>query len=519
MKPDLQTQGILIVDFGSQYTQLIARRLREMGVYSAVVMPHQTEQALKNLTPLGIILSGGPDSVTEVGSLTLPDCVLQSQLPVLGICYGMQLLAKAFGGEVESSSHGEFGKAHIHILQASPLLPGVNADESFSVWMSHGDRVTQFPNAFKPWLESENGILAGMMHHERPIYAVQFHPEVTHTTHGHTLLQSFALAICGVKAVWRETAIIQNMMEEIQSKVQQDHVLLALSGGVDSSVLATVLHRAIGKQLICVLVDHGFLRANEVEEVQKHLQAIEGIQLIIVDAKTLFAEALQGVSDPEQKRKIIGGLFIDVFHQEAAKLPEVKWLAQGTIYSDVIESAGTKTGGKNPIKSHHNVGGLPEILNLKLLEPFREIFKDEVRRIGLSLGLPEQMIHRHPFPGPGVAIRIMGEITETALSIVKKADVIFLETLRKHDWYHKVSQAFAVFLPVKTVGVMGDSRQYDYVVSLRAVETIDFMTARAAELPHALLHEAALRIVNEVKGVSRVVYDISGKPPATIEWE
>lgn len=480
---------------------------------------------LEALQPAGIILSGGPSTVTEETNPRAPTWVFEANIPLLGICYGMQTMAVQLGGEVQSSSLREFGYASLCLHGHSELLANISdkmieGKEYLDVWMSHGDKVTQLPPDFVTICETKNAPIAGMANEERHWYGLQFHPEVTHTPHGLAILKRFVLDICKLKPNWTSENIIEQAISKVQDMVGEDEVLLGLSGGVDSSVVAALLHKAIGKQLTCVFVDTGLLRLNEAEQVVSMFGKNMGIKLIHVNAEKEFLDALAGIECPEQKRKIIGKTFIDVFDKEALKLPKVKWLAQGTIYPDVIESAATKTNGASQvIKSHHNVGGLPETLNLKLLEPIRELFKDEVRKLGIELGLPEEMVHRHPFPGPGLGVRILGSVKKEYADILRAADAIFLDELYKAGLYHQVNQAFAVFLPVKSVGVMGDGRRYDYVICLRAVETVDFMTAHWARLPWEFLAEVSNRIINEVQGVSRVTYDISGKPPATIEWE
>lgn len=523
---NIKQKPILILDFGSQYTQLIGRRVREMGVYCEIHPYDLNEAAFKALAPCGIILSGGPSTVTVAHNPRAPDWVFNCKLPVLGICYGMQTMAIQLGGQVESSSLREFGYAELRLHSHSQLLTNIEdrmTEESVAlldVWMSHGDKVTKLPEGFEVICETRNAPIAGMANEINHWYGLQFHPEVTHTTQGLRILQRFVLDICQAQACWTPNQIIEQACETIKQKVGKEHVLLGLSGGVDSSVVAALLHKAIGEQLICVFVDTGLLRLNESEQVMAMFGRHMGLRIIAVNAEEKFLQALEGIDCPEKKRKTIGRTFIEVFDEEAKRIPEVKWLAQGTIYPDVIESAATSTNGAAVvIKSHHNVGGLPETLNLKLLEPIRELFKDEVRKIGLELGLPYDMVYRHPFPGPGLGVRILGEVKKEYAEILRKADAIFIDELVKADLYHKVSQAFAVFLPVKSVGVMGDGRRYDFVICLRAVETIDFMTAHWSQLPWDFLGNVSNRIINEVAGVSRVTYDISGKPPATIEWE
>lgn len=523
--PDIHADRVLILDFGAQYTQLIARRVRELGVYSEIYACDVDAAAIKRFAPKAIILSGGPESVYDAKGLDAPEEVFSAGVPVLGICYGMQTMAAQLGGKVESSSHREFGAAQVRPTGSSRLLDGLedNRDAEgrrvLDVWMSHGDRVVEVPPGFKIIGSSDNAPLAAMADESRRFYGLQFHPEVTHSLQGGEILRRFVREIAQCSADWATGNIIEDSVARIRAQVGEEKVLLGLSGGVDSSVLAALLHRAIGGQLTCVFVDHGLLRLGEGDQVMATFAQHMGVRVIRVDAEQRFLAALAGEADPERKRKIIGGMFVEIFDEEAAKLEDVQWLAQGTIYPDVIESAGAKTGKAHVIKSHHNVGGLPQHMKLKLLEPLRELFKDEVRKLGLELGLPGEMVHRHPFPGPGLGVRILGEVRKPHADLLRRADAIFIEELRRHDLYDKVSQAFAVFLPVRSVGVMGDGRRYDYVVALRAVETIDFMTARWARLPYELLDLVVHRIINEVPGISRVVYDVSGKPPATIEWE
>jgi GMP synthase (glutamine-hydrolysing) len=522
---DIHADRILILDFGSQYTQLIARRVRELGVYCEIHPWDVGDDDVRQFRPKGIILSGGPESVTVPGSPRAPEAVWQSGAPVLGICYGMQTMAVQLGGKVEPGEVHEFGYAEIRARGHSRLLRDiedrVNAEGHglLDVWMSHGDRVTGLPPGFKLISSTGDVPIAAMADESRNYYALQFHPEVTHTKQGTRIYARFLHEICGCGQSWNSGNIIDDAIARVRAQVGKGKVLLGLSGGVDSSVVAALLHKAIGDQLTCVFVDHGLLRHQEGDQVMKIFAEHLGVRVIRVNAAERYFRELKGVSDPEAKRKIIGRLFIEVFDEEAAKLKDVEFLAQGTIYPDVIESAGSKTGKAHVIKSHHNVGGLPERMKLKLVEPLRELFKDEVRRIGVELGLPAEMVYRHPFPGPGLGVRILGEVTPEAAETLRLADHIFIEELRKAGWYEKTSQAFAVFLPVKSVGVTGDGRRYEPVIALRAVQTIDFMTAQWAHLPYELLDVCSRRIVNEVKGVSRVVYDISGKPPATIEWE
>lgn len=517
---------ILILDFGSQYTQLIARRLRELGVYCEIHPYHLKLSQFAALKPCGIILSGGPATVTLAENPRAPDWVFHAGIPVLGICYGMQTMAAQLGGLVSSSDFREFGYAEVAVQRECDLLNAIcdryheKGQGLLDVWMSHGDHVTILPPDFEVICATKNTAIAGMVNHKKRWYGLQFHPEVTHTPQGLSILRRFALDICGAETTWTAEHIIEEIVADIKQQVGSEKVLLGLSGGVDSSVAAILLHRALGERLVCVFVDTGLLRLNEAEQVKAMFKDYTDMTIIWVNAAEQFMQALKGLTCPEEKRKTIGRVFIEVFEKEAQAIPEVKWLAQGTIYSDVIESAATSSHGvAEVIKSHHNVGGLPDTLNLKLIEPLRELFKDEVRRIGLELGLPPSMIQRHPFPGPGLGVRILGEITLAYADMLRQADAIFIEELKSADLYHQVSQAFAVFLPVKSVGVMGDGRQYGYVIALRAVETVDFMTAHWSHLPWDFLAVVSNRIINEIKGVSRVTYDISGKPPATIEWE
>ncbi|MBU0498728.1 MAG: glutamine-hydrolyzing GMP synthase [Gammaproteobacteria bacterium] len=525
MTPNIHADRILILDFGSQYTQLIARRVREAGVYSELHPWEMTGDEIRAFQPKGIILSGGPQSVHEEETPRSADAVFELGVPVLGICYGLQTMAAQLGGEVEAAQHREYGYAQVRARGHSVLLREIEDHASpegwglLDVWMSHGDRVNQLPPGFHAICETDNAPLAGMADEDRHFYGVQFHPEVTHTRQGKRILERFVHEICGCGNLWTPDNIIEDMIQRVQEQVGSDQVLLGLSGGVDSSVVAAMLHKAIGDQLTCVFVDNGLLRLHEGDQVMNTFTRHMGVKVIRVDAERRFLDRLKGILDPEQKRKIIGNTFIDVFEEEADKLKDVKWLAQGTIYPDVIESAGTKTGKAKVIKSHHNVGGLPDNMKLGLVEPLRELFKDEVRRIGVELGLPYEMVYRHPFPGPGLGVRILGEVRKDFAETLRQADHIFIEELFRHDLYDKVSQAFAVFLPVKSVGVVGDNRQYAHVIALRAVETLDFMTARWAHLPYDFLDHVCRRIVNEVRDVSRVVYDITGKPPGTIEWE
>ncbi|MBK8508930.1 MAG: glutamine-hydrolyzing GMP synthase [Candidatus Competibacteraceae bacterium] len=522
---DIHLDRILILDFGAQYTQLIARRVREIGVYCEIYPYDAEPSALRAFQPRGVILSGGPESTTVAEGPRAPHILFDLNVPLLGICYGMQTMAVQLGGRVEASDHREFGYAQVRAHAHSALLRDIEDHASpegyglLDVWMSHGDRVAELPAGFARIASTATCPIAGMADEDRRWYGVQFHPEVTHTRQGERILRRFVVDICGCEPLWTTGNIIEDSIAHIRSQVGDDDVLLGLSGGVDSSVVAALLHRAIGGQLICVFVDTGLLRLHEGDQVMRTFGQHLGVRVIRVDAESRFLEALSGVADPEEKRKIIGGLFVEIFEEEAKKFRDIKWLAQGTIYPDVIESAGAKTGKAHVIKSHHNVGGLPAAMRMKLVEPLRELFKDEVRRLGVELGLPSEMVYRHPFPGPGLGVRILGKVRKEYADLLRQADHLFIEELRRHDLYDKISQAFAVFLPVKSVGVMGDGRRYDYVIALRAVETVDFMTARWAQLPYEFLDGVSRRIINEVSGISRVVYDISGKPPATIEWE
>jgi GMP synthase (glutamine-hydrolysing) len=522
---DIHRDRLLILDFGSQYTQLIARRIREVGVYCEI-MPWDTDTSdIRAFVPSGIILSGGPESVTATDSPRAPDVVFALDVPLLGICYGMQTMAAQLGGVVAGSETSEFGYAQIRRTSPGGLFADLadQTDDSkrqlLDVWMSHGDKVSQLPPDFERIAETDSCPIAGMAHVDKPWFGIQFHPEVTHTTQGENIFTHFVQQICACEALWTPANIVEDAIRRVQEQVGNDRVLLGLSGGVDSSVVAALLHRAIGDQLTCVFVDNGLLRLNEGDQVMAMFAQNMGVRVIRADAEARFLNKLQGVSDPEAKRKAIGNTFIDVFDEEATKITDVKWLAQGTIYPDVIESAGSKTGKAHVIKSHHNVGGLPDDMALELVEPLRELFKDEVRRIGLELGLPNDMVFRHPFPGPGLGVRILGEVKKEYADLLRQADAIFIEELHRSGWYDKTSQAFAVFLPVKSVGVVGDARRYEYVIAIRAVQTVDFMTARWAHLPYELLEVVSNRIINEISGISRVTYDISGKPPATIEWE
>ncbi len=512
---------ILILDFGSQYTQLIARRVREAGVYSELHPFDMPDGEVRAFAPAGIILSGGPNSVYEDETPKAPGIVFDLGVPVLGICYGMQTMAVQLGGIVKTGAVREFGHAHVLTNGDSLLLRGIEDEESreLDVWMSHGDKVVSLPRDFHVICGNNAVPIAGMADETRHFYGLQFHPEVTHTRWGKIILSHFVHEICGCSRTWTMPNYMDEAVIRIREQVGDEDVILGLSGGVDSSVAAVLLHRAIGDQLICVFVDNGLLRLHEAEQVMATFADHLGVKVDHVDASDIFLKHLAGVTDPEEKRKIIGREFVEVFQREATRIPKAKWLAQGTIYPDVIESAGAKTKKAHMIKSHHNVGGLPDTLQLKLLEPLRNLFKDEVRELGVALGLPREMVNRHPFPGPGLGVRILGEIKKEYADLLRRADAIFIEELCGSGWYDKISQAFAVFLPVKSVGVMGDGRTYEWVVALRAVQTQDFMTAHWAALPHALLATVSNRIINEVHGINRVVYDISGKPPATIEWE
>ena len=525
MSFDIHSDRILILDFGSQYTQLIARRVREAGVYSELYGWELTEQEIRDFNPTGIILSGGPETTTAEDAPVANPVVFELGVPVLGICYGMQTMAMQLGGKVENADHHEYGYAQVRARGHTALLKNIEdhtSEEGYGlldVWMSHGDHVIKMPKGFKLMASTDNAPIAGIADEERHFYGLQFHPEVTHTKQGQRIIERFVHGICGCQNLWTANNIIEDNMVRIRQEVGEEEIILGLSGGVDSSVVAALLHKTVGQQLTCVFVDNGLLRYREGDQVMAMFAEHMGVKVIRVDAEARFLKALAGVSDPEQKRKIIGNLFVEIFDEEANKLKNAKWLAQGTIYPDVIESAGAKTGKAHLIKSHHNVGGLPAHMKLKLCEPLRELFKDEVRKLGVELGLPYDMVYRHPFPGPGLGVRILGEVKKEYADILRLADHIFIEELRKHDLYDKVSQAFTVFLPVKSVGVTGDGRRYQYVVALRAVETIDFMTARWAHLPYDFLDDVSRRIVNEVEGIARVVYDVTGKPPGTIEWE
>ena len=522
---DIHQDRILILDFGSQYTQLIARRVREAGVYSELHPWDISDADIREFAPKGIILSGGPESTTAADAPIASKIVFELGVPVLGICYGMQTMTAQMGGKVENADHHEYGYAQVRARGHTDLLKDIEdhtTEEGYGmldVWMSHGDRVVELPEGFKLMASTDSAPIAGIANEEKHFYGVQFHPEVTHTRQGQRIIERFVHDICGCGAEWTPGNIVEDAIVHVRQQVGSDEVILGLSGGVDSSVVAALLHKAIGEQLTCVFVDNGLLRYKEGDQVMATFAEHMGVKVIRVDAEQRFLDALAGENDPEKKRKIIGNLFVEIFEEESNKLTSAKWLAQGTIYPDVIESAGSKTGKAHVIKSHHNVGGLPEDMELQLLEPLRELFKDEVRKLGVELGLPYDMVYRHPFPGPGLGVRILGEVKKDYADVLRLADHIFIEELHKHELYDKTSQAFAVFLPVKSVGVTGDGRRYEWVVALRAVETIDFMTARWAHLPYEFLDHVSRRIVNEVSGISRVVYDITGKPPGTIEWE
>ena len=525
MSQDIHAERILILDFGSQYTQLIARRVREIGVYCELHPYDMSPEAIRAFDPKAVILSGGPESVTGDNSPRAPELVFELGVPVLGICYGMQTMSEQLGGKVSTSELREFGYASVNLENKTRLFNGIEDHVvdggrlSLDVWMSHGDKVTTIPENFVVAATTDSCPIAAMACDEKRFYGVQFHPEVTHTKQGHRILERFVIDIAGCQKLWTPSQIIEDAIIRVREQVGDQQVLLGLSGGVDSSVVAALLHKAIGDQLVCVFVDNGLLRLNEGDQVMSMFAENMGVRVIRADSEALFLGKLKGVKDPEDKRKVIGNTFIEVFDEHSNALNGVKFLAQGTIYPDVIESAGAESGKAHVIKSHHNVGGLPEDMKMDLVEPLRELFKDEVRKIGLELGLPYDMVYRHPFPGPGLGVRILGEVKKEYAEILRRADAIFMEELHNADWYHKTSQAFAVFLPVKSVGVVGDGRRYEYVIALRAVETIDFMTARWAHLPYDLLEKVSGRIINEIENVSRVTYDVSSKPPATIEWE
>lgn len=517
---DIHKEKILILDFGSQYTQLIARRVREAHVYCELHPFDMEFAAISSFNPSGIILSGGPKSVYEDGAPSVAEELFELGVPVLGICYGMQLMSRHFGGEVVPAGKREFGHADIFSCgEPGPLFDSFFLEGKSPVWMSHGDHVEKVPSGFEIVAFSANAPVCAIQDISRSLYGVQFHPEVNHTPRGELLIDTFVRKVCGCSGLWTPGHIIEDAVARIRSQVGSDAVILGLSGGVDSSVAAALIHRAIGDQLTCVFVDNGLLRLGEGDQVMATFASNLGVKVIRVDAEERFLSALAGEADPEKKRKIIGNLFVEIFEEESLKIKDAAWLAQGTIYPDVIESAGAKTGKAHNIKSHHNVGGLPEYMKLRLLEPLRELFKDEVRTLGEELGLPHQMVWRHPFPGPGLGVRILGEVTKEYADILRYADAIYIEELYSSGHYDKISQAFAVFLPVKSVGVMGDGRTYEFVVALRAVETKDFMTAGWYQMPYQDLARISGRIINEVKGINRVVYDISSKPPATIEWE
>lgn len=520
MTQSITSDRILILDFGSQYSQLIARRVRESGVYSEMHPFDMKDGDIKAFNPKGIILSGGPNSVYEEGSPRAPQIVFELGVPVLGICYGFQTMATQLGGSVMAGTVKEFGHAQIDVIVDDKLLNGLKDNNAkIQVWMSHGDKVASLPDGFITTSSTPSCAFASASDESRQLYGVQFHPEVTHTAKGMEVIANFVHGICGCGNLWNPKNIIEMRVAQLKEQIGDERVLLGLSGGVDSSVVAALLHEAIGDKLTCVFVDNGLLRLGEGDQVMKMFADNMGIRVIRVDAESRFLEALTGATDPEDKRKIIGREFIEVFSEEARKLDGVKFLAQGTIYPDVIESAKTKNGKAHVIKSHHNVGGLPDDLHFELVEPLRDLFKDEVRKLGTTLGLPHEMIYRHPFPGPGLGVRILGEIKKEYADILRMADDIFMQELRASGWYDKTAQAFAVFCPVKSVGVVGDARRYAWVISLRAVETVDFMTARFAHLPYELVDKISTRIMNEIADVSRVVYDVSSKPPATIEWE
>ena len=508
---------IVVLDFCSQYTQLIARRVRESNVYSEILPWDIDEEKIIEIKPKGIILSGGPESVTQSHTPRIPQVVFDLNIPLLGICYGMQTLAEQMGGQVISSDNKEFGHAEVLLKADSALFKDL--EQTLNVWMSHGDQVQDLPDNFTLIASTDSAPIAAMQHQTKPIFALQFHPEVTHTECGKVILDNFIFKVCEASNDWKMDDLIEQRITEIKNKVGDNKVLLGLSGGVDSSVTAALLHQAIGKKLICVFVDNGLLRKGEADEVMQTFKENMNLNVIKSDSEEVFLRHLKGVEDPEQKRKIIGRTFIDIFDAEALKIKDVDFLAQGTIYPDVIESSGSESKEARVIKSHHNVGGLPEEMQMDLVEPLRDLFKDEVRKMGVELVLAPEMLYRHPFPGPGLGVRILGEVTKDKTNVLKEADYIFIEELKKADLYDKVSQAFAVYLPVKSVGVVGDERRYAEVIALRAVETIDFMTARWAHLPYDFLEHVSNRIVNEIDAVSRVVYDISSKPPATIEWE
>ena len=506
-------QKILVVDFGSQYTQLIARRLRELNVYSEVCPWDE----IPNLDSVdGFVLSGGPESSNIEGNPNISSNILETKKPILGICYGMQVLAFQEGGEIQNEGNKEFGYAKINLSNQTSLF--INTSDSIDVWMSHGDKVISLPEGYETLASSDNSPIAAYQNLEKNYFGLQFHPEVTHTDHGLKIIENF-INVCGVKRNWNADDILKSINNQVKNEVGNGKVLLALSGGVDSTVLASVLHKNLGDRLVCVMVDHGLLRKDEANNVVTNLKEKIGLKVNLINAQAVFLKKLEGIKDPEEKRKIIGNTFIEVFEAEAKKLEGIEWLAQGTIYPDVIESAGNSKSKAKVIKSHHNVGGLPERMNLKLLEPFRMLFKDEVRKIGKVINLPDEIIGRHPFPGPGLGIRIIGEVTEDRLDKLREADYIFLSEMKKHDLYNQASQAYAFYLPIKSVGVVGDNRIYADVIGLRSVDTTDFMTANVSNLSNDFIQHVSTRIVNEVEGISRVVYDVTSKPPATIEWE
>ncbi len=525
MKKNIQQQRILILDFGSQYAQLIARRVREIGVYCELKPWNISEAEIRAFNPSGIILSGGPASTTEPGSPRAAAYVFSAGLPVLGICYGMQTMAVQLGGSVSGASAREFGHASMTLSTDCTLTRDIHdgldpaGKPLLDVWMSHGDSVTTLPCGFVSIASTPTCPVAAMVNEEKRFYAVQFHPEVTHTHQGVRILARFVLDLCRCQALWAPAAIIEDIVHRLRQQIGDDHVILGLSGGVDSSVTALLLQRAIGNRLTCVFIDNGLLRLHEAEQVMAMFGDQFGLNIVHIAAQQRFLNALTGIDEPEEKRKIIGNMFVALFDEQASRQKQVKWLAQGTIYPDIIESAAAGASGAHVIKSHHNVAGLPETMKLALAEPLKELFKDEVRKIGLELGLSHEMLHRHPFPGPGLAVRVLGEVRKEYCDLLRRADVIFIEELHRADLYYKVSQAFTVFLPVRSVGVMGDGRKYEWVVALRAVETTDFMTASWARLPYEFLALVSSRIINEISGISRVVFDISSKPPATIEWE
>ncbi len=506
-------QKILVVDFGSQYTQLIARRLRELNVYSEVCPWDE----IPNLDFVdGFVLSGGPESSNVEGNPNISRNIFETKKPILGICYGMQVLAFQEGGEIQNAGNKEFGYAKINLSNQTSLF--INTSDSIDVWMSHGDKVISLPEGYETLASSDNSPIAAYQNLKKNYFGLQFHPEVTHTNHGLKIIENF-INVCGVERNWNADDILKSINNQVKNEVGDGKVLLALSGGVDSTVLASVLHKNLGDRLVCVMVDHGLLRKDEANNVVTKLKEKIGLKVNLINAQAAFLKKLEGIKDPEEKRKIIGNTFIEVFEAEAKKIQDIEWLAQGTIYPDVIESAGNSKSKAKVIKSHHNVGGLPERMNLKLLEPFRMLFKDEVRKIGKVINLPDEIIGRHPFPGPGLGIRIIGEVTEDRLDKLREADYIFLSEMKKHDLYNQASQAYAFYLPIKSVGVVGDNRIYADVIGLRSVDTTDFMTANISNLPHDFIQHVSTRIVNEVEGISRVVYDVTSKPPATIEWE